>query len=375
MRGPFRGASGTDHLSREFTRQFLRRGLRVQLIDVPEWSPVKLPIDSREATFEQLVGPVESPITLHFTMPHQVVLDPSTMHVNYTAFEATRVPESWIAQNLKHARVIVPTDSSRDAWVASGYPPDRIRICPEGVDPQAFGPHVAPLRLQTETGRAIASFGKRFLNVSELGPRKNIAGILRAWLRATRSDDDAILVLKLGHYSTVWLDHLKQQIREMERELGRGMETAAPVEILFDILPGPTMPRLYAMATHYISLSHGEGWDQTMIEAAATGLQLIAPDHSAYRSYLTPDIASLIPSRLIPARFDGDPNLQALFADADWWEPDAEASAEAIRAAIDGPEPNSTTTREAIVSRYTWEQATDRLIEILDELLVSVRLL
>ncbi len=108
-----------------------------------------------------------------------------------------------------------------------------------------------------------------------------------------------------------------------------------------------------------------------MVEAGASGLRLIAPDHSAYRAYLNPDIATLLPSRLTPARFKGDRTLQARFAGADWWEPDQDAAIEAIRAAIDEPCPLPSAAREIILANLTWEKATTRLLDILQELLLN----
>jgi hypothetical protein len=52
------------------------------------------------------------------------------------------------------------------------------------------------------------------------------------------------------------------------------------------------MPGLFAAASHYWSMSHGEGRDQPMIEAAASGLRLIVPRHTAYLEYLDADVAS-----------------------------------------------------------------------------------
>ena len=45
----------------------------------------------------------------------------------------------------------------------------------------------------------------RLLNVAELSSRKNQAGLLRAWIRATTREDDAVLILKVGLYSPGWL--------------------------------------------------------------------------------------------------------------------------------------------------------------------------
>ena len=190
-------------------------------------------------------------------------------------------PAEWISRSKNHDLVILPTESSRQAWIAGGMPPDRIRLCPLGIDPVLFGAAIPPREL---AGR---KYGTRFLNVSAYGPRKNLGGLLRAWKRATTRSDDAVLLLKVGCYEPISREAL-------ERDLV-GMETAAPVHVLHDILSDAEMPGLYA-ATYYISLSHGEGWDLPMMEAGGSGLKLIAPRHSAYQAYLDDSVATLLPS-------------------------------------------------------------------------------
>jgi glycosyltransferase involved in cell wall biosynthesis len=128
------------------------------------------------------------------------------------------------------------------------------------------------------------------------------------------------------------------------------------------------MPALYRAATHYISASFGEGWDQPMMEAAASGLKLIAPDHSAYREYLDETVATMIPARAVPAVFDSDAATAKLFENAQWWEPDEDILVESIRAAIEGRESAKLPVRDRIVSRFSWAAATRRLVEILREL-------
>ena len=101
---------------------------------------------------------------------------------NYSMFEATRVPRRWVAHNLRHDLVVVPTASSRHAWLESGFPADRIRLCPLGVDPGRFRPDAEPSRLTDASGRLIRDYRVRVLNVSEPGPRKNLAALLRVWI-------------------------------------------------------------------------------------------------------------------------------------------------------------------------------------------------
>jgi glycosyltransferase involved in cell wall biosynthesis len=280
-------------------------------------------------------------------MPHQLRPDPDKLNINFTMFEANRVHPEWIRLNRSHDLLILPTESSRRAWEYSGMPTHRIRTCPLGVDPSTFFP--------AERKPAPGEPRVRFLNVSEYSSRKNLSGLLRAWIRATRPDDDTILTIKSGMSLTSEL-------------LPNGFDRAAPVVIQRETLADSELPFLYRAATHYVSASFGEGWDQPMMEAAATGLKLIAPDHSAYREYLDENVATMIPARQVPVVYESDPETARLFDHAEWWEPDEDALVESIRAAIEQREPLKGSMRDRIMDRYTWNAAALRLIEILTEL-------
>lgn len=180
----------------------------------------------------------------------------------------------------------MPTESSRVAWIASGVPESRVRVCPLGINTRLFGGHVSPMCLRQAGADLVERYAARFLNVLELSPRKNVLGLLRVWLRATSRADDAVLILKLGAYVPRAREDFQQQVVRLQKQLLRRLEEAAAVHVVEDLLSDAEMPALYAAATHYISLSHGEGWDQAMVEAAATGLSRIAPNHSAYTAYL-----------------------------------------------------------------------------------------
>lgn len=366
IRGPFRGMSGYDRHTRMFTRELAKLVPAVQLMDVRDWGAPPLPTHLLDPWFERLSTPVHAPVTLHFTMPHQVVRVGTAADVNYTMFEADGVPPFWIEHNLGHRLVIVPTESSRQAWLASGYPGERIRVCPLGIDVKLFSGPAKALDIRTASGRPVSEFGTRFLNVSELGPRKNLDGLLEAWLLATTSTDDAVLIVKLSRYRSAMFEIVRRRIEAIERRVGRRIEDAAPVEVLFGMFDDHQMPGLYAAATHYMSMSHGEGWDQPMVEAAVSGLQLIAPDHSAYQAYLTPETATLLPSRLVPVEVE-ESWVQHLFAGLNWWNPDRDAAVAAIRTTIDGQDVRRTGAGEYLAANYSWQQSAQKLAETLSE--------
>jgi glycosyltransferase involved in cell wall biosynthesis len=236
------------------------------------------------------------------------------------------------------------------------------------VDTESFRPGAPPRELVDRRGRRVAEYRTRVLNVSEVTPRKNLLGLLRVWLRATRADDDAVLVLKLGRHQPGRTAMLFRDLDALERATGRSRRTAASVLFVDEVLSDDELPGLFASATHYWSMSHGEGWDQPMVEAGASGLRLIAPAHSAYLAYLDESIARMIPARRVPATAPGEPGLATLFAGAEWWEPDEDAAADAVRAAVTGRDRDGCSARPRIVSELTWDRAAERLLDVLDEL-------
>lgn len=365
IRGPFRGATGHDHHVREFTRHLAALGVRVQLLDLPAWSPDRLPADRREPWFETLGAPVDATAAVHFCMPHQVRRRPELLTVNYTMFEATPIPPAWATLAARHDLVVVPTASSREAWTAGGVAAEKLRVCPLGVDTARFRPGLAPRPIPLPDGGDVATRRVRVLHVAALTPRKNLPGLLRVWLRATQRQDDAVLVLKLGTGGTAAALALLRALHESERAAGRRQGEAAPIALVHGALADAEMPGLFASATHYWSMSYGEGWDQPMAEAAAAELSLIAPRHSAYTAYLDDTVARLIPARPVPAAIQDDTGLARLFASATWWEPDEDAAVAAVQAAVAAhPGPRSARPR---LAAFTWDAAARRLLALVGE--------
>ena len=354
---------------RGFVRELHRQGVAIELHDCPNWSPARIAPESQDPLFSSLERPLDDVRTaLHFCMPTQVVRYPGKLNVNFTVFEADRVPAAWISQNRTHDLVIVPTESSRNAWLASGMPAHRIQVCPQAVDSAAFSAESEPLPLRTENGRAVADYRTRFLHIAEFTARKNLMGLLRVWMEATSRKDDAVLVIKLGLYDRSSQERFLRQLELVEEHLGKSLADAAPTAFVGGVVADREVPRFYRTATHYISLSFGEGWDYPMMEAAASGLKLIAPAHSAYPAYLDASVATMIPSREVPAQDLDNPDLTELFRGANWWAPDDDCAMQAIHRAIKGDDVPLASAQERILREFTWQRAAARLTAILDEL-------
>lgn len=368
VKGPFVGTSGYAHLTREFVKNLVDQGVKVQLVKLKGWGGASSD-EARDSWFRSLSAPVESGVVLHFAMPQQVDAVPHKRNVNYTMFEADRIPAAWVERGARHDMVVVPTESSRRAWVESGVEESRVRVCPLGIDARLFAQESQPLSLQVPGGKPLEEYRCRFLNVAELRPRKNHVGLLRAWARATTRQDDAVLVLKMSVYQPHLRVAFRHDLRVMQQHLGKSLDEAAPVIFLTTDYPDEAMPRLYAAATHYLSMSFGEGWDLPMTEAAGSGLHLIAPEHSAYTTYLNQTVAHMLPCEEVPVVFDGVLGREDIifFKGANWWRPSEDAAAALIRGIIDATVPEKPSPRQLILDTFTWQRATSRLIEVLED--------
>jgi glycosyltransferase involved in cell wall biosynthesis len=363
--GPFKGITGYDRVVRSIVPELRRRGVEVELRDLPEWSPTqrteKLPPNLQQQRIRS------ADLHLHFGMPPQVVCSPDCPNVNYSMFEADRIPPAWAAATETIDLAIVPTESSRLSWIAGGVPAAKVAVCPEGADFELFSPGVEPLELRTRDGRAARDFRCRFLNVGEFIARKNLGGLLRVWLRETRANDAAVLILKPGFYAVDSRRRFDEMVRRLENETGRRLEDAAPLLLCDRQLDEAEMPRLYAAASHYWSMSFGEGFDLPMMESAACDLQLIAPRHSSYLHYLRPEHAFLLPVEAVDPEIPGDPGLAAFFQGSKWWRPDEAAAAETIRGIIDGRALPRQSARQSLMADCSWGRMADRLIRVVDE--------
>lgn len=367
IRGPFLGPSGYDNHVREFARGLASSGVNVELEHLDEWSPVQLPYQMRDPWFESQGPRADTGAVIHFSFPTQVVPDPARPNINFTMFEATRIPAKWAVAHEQSQLIVLPTEHSRRAWIDSGVPEAKLRSCPLGVRTDRYRPGVRPLDLRTESGRPLSSYATRLLNISELGARKNLSGLLAAWLRATSDQDDAVLIWKVGCYNPGSRATFEAEIHEAQRRTGIPLRKAAPIHLLYSLYPDTDMPRLFAAATHYVSLSFGEGWDLSMMQAAASGLRLIAPRHSGYLEYLDDDIASMVSAREQPAITEAGSWISELFEGASWWVPDQDEAIECIRQAVDGRDGTRASARERLAERYTWDAAAERMIEIVEE--------
>jgi Flp pilus assembly protein TadD/glycosyltransferase involved in cell wall biosynthesis len=368
VRAPFSVLSGYGDFAQHFVRSLMECGQSLRLVGLTgeeSWRP-SFADPILQAAVRRLGEPLRPRLALSVLTPPLVEPIPGVPTVNYTMFEGPRISPSFAACNRRHDLVIVPTDSSRLAWIAAGHPEDRIRVCPPGIAPNPADAGALPLPIAGPRGRGVMDYRVRVLNISDFVARKNLDGLLRVWLRATRAADDAILILKVGKGGPALVGEVRRLVEQCMRATGRRLEEAAPIALLTDRYDEQAIAALYAMATHYFSLSHGEGWDLPITRAGCLGAGLIAPRHSAYTAYLNDEVAHLIPCTTGPALMPYSTDYYPAFHGLDWWHPDEDAAADILSRVIRDPEGERRDAARHLMDNFTWDAAARRLLDALD---------
>jgi len=368
VRAPFSILSGYGDFAQNFVRSLMERGQTLRLAGLKgeeSWRP-SFADPILQAASRRLAEPLRPRLALSMLTPPLVEPVPGVPTVTYTMFEGPRIPDSWAVCSRGHDMVIVPTDSSRLAWIAAGHPEDRIHVCPPGIAPNPADAGARPLSIMGPRGRSVMDYRVRVLNISDFVARKNLDGLLRVWLRATRADDDAILILKVGKGGASLVGEVRRLVEQGMRATGRRVEEAAPIALLTDRYDEQGIAGLYAMATHYLSLSHGEGWDLPITRAGCLGAGLIAPRHSAYTAYLDDGVAHLIPCTTGPALMPYSNAYYPPFHGLDWWHPDEDAAADILARVIRDPMGEQRDAARHLRDSFTWDAAASRLLDALD---------
>ena len=170
----------------------------------------------------------------------------------------------WILADL-HRRVnacLALSEETREEAIRFGIPQQRVHLIPNGVDGRQFHPVSAE-----ERGTAQRALGlncqRLVLYVGRLSPEKNPLGLLDAWA-AIEPDMRANTLLAL-----VGDGPERNQVDAKVAELNLS-------ESVYLAGQQSDMATWYQAADVYVMASHNEGLSNTMIEAMATGLPIVA---------------------------------------------------------------------------------------------------
>jgi glycosyltransferase involved in cell wall biosynthesis len=370
--GPFTGPTGYDNIVRGFVRGIANRGVQVALRNFDQWSGFKIAIDP---LFEKLPKPSGGPkVHLSFCLPPQAVYSDNQFSALYTMFEGTCVSLEWAQMASSFDLVIAPCQSSLDAFRMAGVRNSILAKVPIGIDTKMYNPSVKPLGLIDDHFGALSRYKIRVMNIQELGPRKNLEGLLEAWVVGTSMGamkTESCLILKLSAYSPNRYNKIYSNLKAIRDKFCLKKGDHAPIFVSCRMFDDTEMPAYMAQCTHYISMSKGEGWDLPAIQAAALGKHVIVPFHSSYLEWgKTSGFAELNEPTWINSlkteKSEADGALKDIYSRSEWFVPSSDEAANIIRNLHNDKHVEDTPLGERVRKQYSWEAVSDQMIELLD---------
>ena len=179
---------------------------------------------------------------------------------------------AYMASFLKHSEyATMPTEMAIDDLVPKNRKRFTVKVEPvsNGVDLSQFGPGEAPERLYRKfkipKNRPIA------LYVGRVDPEKSLSKVVEAFAGVLEQQPEALLVI-VGDGTD------RQHLADLAQALGIEKSVRFPGRIY-----PPDVTDLYRMAQVFVTASETETQGIVLIEAAATGLPLVAVDAGAVR--------------------------------------------------------------------------------------------
>jgi len=205
--------------------------------------------------------------------------------VCFTMMETYGVHQSMVNLLNGYNEVWVPTKWNKQVFEDGGVKVP-IRTMPLGVNTQLYSPQpkriMKPLRLLTtdNAGEHEVPKGFLFINVSNPSFRKGLDVTIKAFEDAFHDDPEAALVLCVSYSSLVHCNPF---------ELIKGGKAACKsrIYVLEGGMSEDEVAETYRSCDAYVTASRGEGWNLPLMEAAACGLPVIAPNAFSHHEFLT----------------------------------------------------------------------------------------
>jgi glycosyltransferase involved in cell wall biosynthesis len=274
------------------------------------------------------------------------------------------IPDNYLAggQTLRRAmadpsvQIITPSHWSKAGFIQGGADPGRVAVVPHGIEPRVF--HPLPANERESLRRDFGLEGFTFLCIGSMTANKGLGPLLRAFAQLSLEYPEIQLVMKGLDALYPSLDLLQQHAAGLtEAEFQRVKDRLIYLGQTLNIRD---MARLYQAADAYVAPYSAEGFNLPVLEAAACGTPVICTAGGPTDDFTDPQFA-------LPVRSAKTPTTQA---GANGWmlQPDPAHLLEQMRAARENPAFCTSarlTASEWIRSRFSWKNATARLLEVL----------
>lgn len=267
-------------------------------------------------------------VAVQVTIPNEFRRRAPLMVGVTAGIEVDRVSPDWLMKcNAEVDFVVVPSEHSRRSFIVEyqGQDGNRLRlekpifVVHEGVDTAVFKPTggegtVAYSTILTELDVPAKNFVFVGLGLDKADgrDRKNVTKLVEWFCKAFNGSQSVGLILKTSIVNGSLIDFEITKKRISDIKLGIGCKDFPKIFLVHGRMTEEEMANVYRdpRVVASVSFTHGEGFGLPLIEAAATGLPVLATDWSGHLDFLTKDGKKLF----VPVEAD----LQEIYKECVW---------------------------------------------------------
>lgn len=275
-----------------------------------------------------------------FLYPPTLPKTPERKSIRFTMWESSEIGPIVVSQlNQAHA-IITPSQWCKESFIKSGVT-QPITVIPLGFDPEIFKPtEIAP------TGPTVFGVAGRVAHCSK---RKMVKETMDLFLATFKNEPNVRLHIKI---------HPTDELKDPKDRR---------VKIFRDVMEDYQLANWIHGLTAFVTLSRAEGYSLWPLQCMASGRPVVGAAYSGQRDYMNETNSFIVKHREVPVEGAGDSNVryEGYWADVD--QKQAAALMHSIhrnrQIAID----RGRVAAESVKS-LTWENSTDKLIAVLEEI-------
>ena len=191
--------------------------------------------------------------------------------VFYNVWESTRQPDQFFNKMLEADQFWCPSEWQKMCTIEQGYPIDKVKVVPEGINPNIFKP--------AKKFQCYHDGLFRFLLFGRWEHRKSTTEIIKTFLNTFQKDDEVRLVLNVDNdYAIDGLNSTEERLKHY------GWDNDPRLEIVH-FMPFDEYLDHLQTGNCLVSCSRSEGWNLPLMEAMACGTPSIYSDFSGQTEF------------------------------------------------------------------------------------------
>jgi len=339
----WKGMSNTPHDNEPYITQEMKNMLILQTLHNSDGGRSDYPMYDYKGDFKPDVH-----IILNESDHYYFYENYEGYKIGYCVYESTRFPEHFFKRLFYFDEMWVPTQWQFDSLVEQGYPKEKIRIVPEGVDVDVFKPK--------EKIKKRNKF--RFLLFGRWDYRKSTTEIIRTFGETFKNNDKVELLCSVENpYPHDGLKSTEERIKKnnLEYKNIRYVKFPKRSDYINYLQEGEV----------FVSCARSEGWNLPLIEAMSCGTPSIYSNWGAQLQFAKNKGIPVKISHLRPA------NIYDKQVEGEYCEPDFNHLAEQMKAVYENYEIykiNALKESEIIHKEFNWDKVASNASKILNNI-------